>query len=119
MQPAREGEKVELFYLSAPDCPWCAVWSNYGKPGFLSSEAAQRLTFRQIDLPALRSAFSSGWGWPDEIKELRPAIISSGQRRGLPFFILMRDQTPVLGVWGTAAWDSEMLRTIKQLTGTA
>jgi len=103
------GDGIEMFYLGAPDCPYCRQWESRTRPGFLASPEGQAVKFVEIRGETLRQ--------PIEARHYPPAyqwvFEQVGPSRGVPRFLLAVDGKIVHSAFGTDGFEKVFLPALK------
>src|SRR5215212_233800 len=85
---ARADERrIEVFYLSTPDCPYCAHWESQSRPALLRSLEGTAVRFVEIRGRTLREPIDAKH-YPPEHQWVFEKI---GPSRGVPRFLLSVD----------------------------
>lgn len=108
-----------LYYVSAPDCPWCTYWETTDEPAFRRSAARARLRFVTLVAPTIRASLDDPT-WPPAIRWVRDDFHERYPRTaGTPLFMLVREHTLLAGTWGTKGWTAVMIPAVDKATGAA
>jgi hypothetical protein len=105
-----QGKGLEVFYLGAPDCPYCRQWESRTRPGFLASPEGKAVKFVEIRGETLRQ--------PIEARHYPPAyrwvFEQVGPSRGVPRFLLAEDGKVVHTAFGTDGFERVFLPALKK-----
>lgn len=105
LESVRPDSRIEMFYLSAPDCPYCVHWESRAKGELLASPAGQVLRFVEIRGETLRLPIAARHYPP----EFRWVFEQVGPSRGVPRFLLAVDGKVVLSAFGTGGYTNVFL----------
>src|SRR5512142_252346 len=84
---AHAAAAVHMVYVGGWDCPYCTVWKNRYKAGWIASPEYKRVTWTEVDPPKLREAYQEHY-WPGELK----AVLNQIPRKsGTPRFLIVAD----------------------------
>lgn len=104
--------RIELVYIGARECPYCARWTRQDKPVLLSSPMFKRLIFTEIEPRRIRDAYDPR-NWPSRLVPiLRTLLIKDGT----PRFLVLRDGA--LHVNSLGDWQ-DVVPQLRRLTGSA
>lgn len=109
LESVRQDSRIEMFYLSAPDCPYCTHWESRAKAELLASPAGQALRFVEIRGETLRAPITARHYPP----EFRWVFEQVGPSRGVPRFLLAVDGKVVLSAFGTGGYADVFLPALK------
>jgi len=106
---AAHAQRVEMLYLSTPDCGYCRTWEAREKAPLLESPAGRALTFVEVRGETLRRPitlehYPRGYAW---------AYDQVGPSRGVPRFLLFVDGRLVSSAFGLTAYEREFLPALK------
>ncbi len=104
------GERLEVFYLHAPDCPYCAHWESQSRAALLASPEGKAVHYAEIRGETLRRPIEARH-YPREFQWVYEQI---GPSRGVPRFVLAIDGKVVLTAFGTGGYAREFLPMLKQ-----
>src|SRR5687767_10782601 len=79
--------RIQLVYIGARECPWCALWTRQEKPRLVASPMYRRLTYVEIETRRIRDAYSPRY-WP---AQLLPILHALPLKDGTPRFLILRD----------------------------
>jgi hypothetical protein len=102
---------IELVYVGARECPWCALWTRQDKPALLASAMFRRMTYTEIEPRRIRDAYSPRY-WP---ARLQPILRSLPLKDGTPRFLILRDGVLIANHLG--GWE-DVVPQLRRLTGT-
>jgi hypothetical protein len=89
-----------LFFVSAPDCPYCAEWNRQFRASFESSDIRARLHFATLHVPTVRLGAYADEAWPEDLRWLRAELQKRQIRGALPMFVLVHNGAYVASVLG-------------------
>jgi hypothetical protein len=104
------GEKLEVFYLGAPDCPYCAHWESQSRAALLASPEGKAVRFVEIRGETLRRPIEARH-YPAEFQWVFQQV---GPSRGVPRFLLAIDGKVVLSAFGTGGYERDFVPALKQ-----
>ena len=107
---AAQTPRIEVFYLSAPDCPYCRHWESQTRPGFLASPEGKAVRYVEIHGETLRQPIEERH-YPPEHRWVFQQI---GPSRGVPRFLLAIDGKVVLSAYGTGGYTTKFLPALKE-----
>jgi hypothetical protein len=107
-QPARE--RLEVFYLSAPDCPYCAHWESQSRAALLASPEGKAVLFVEIRGRTLREPIDARH-YPPEHRWVFEQI---GPSRGVPRFLLAVNGKIMVSAYGTGGYTTKFLPALKE-----
>ncbi len=104
-----QAPRIEVFYLSTPDCRYCAHWDSQSREAFLASPEGRAVAFIDIRGETLRR--------PIELQHYPPqhrwVFEQIGPSRGVPRFILAVDGRIVMNAFGTGGYQTRFLPVLK------
>jgi hypothetical protein len=109
-QPANRPD-VTLLYVGAEDCAPCRSWHGRGGRAFLSSPEFTRLSYRQVESPAVLDLLKDQY-WPDDLREYRVRL---DRGAGVPLWLIISDHEIVEQAFGESQWESAVLPKLKSL----
>ncbi len=109
LESVRPDSRVEMFYLSAPDCPYCAHWESRAKSELLASPAGRAVRYVEIHGETLRMPITERH-YPTEFRWVFEQV---GPTRGVPRFLLAIDGKIVLGAIGTGGYANRFLPVLR------
>ena len=102
-------QRVEVFYLSAPDCRYCAHWESQSREAFLDSPEGRSVNFVEIRGETLRRPIEARH-YPPEHRWVFEQI---GPSRGVPRFLIAVDRKIVMSAFGTGGYQTKFLPALK------
>jgi hypothetical protein len=108
----RPDSRLEMFYLSAPDCPYCTHWESQAKDELLAWSADKALSFVEIRGETLRQPITERH-YPPEYRWVYEQI---GPSRGVPRFLLAVDGRVLLSTYGTNRYREVFFPALKKVT---
>jgi len=99
-----------MFYLGAPDCPYCGHWEGRAKGELLASPEGKAVRYIEIKGETLRQPIEARH-YPPEHAWLYHRI---GPSRGVPRFVLAEDGTILANAYGTEAYHRNFLPALRQ-----
>jgi len=105
LESVRPDSRIEMFYLSAPDCPYCTHWESRAKAELLASPTGRSLRFVEIRGETLRLPITARHYPP----EFRWVFEQVGSSRGVPRFLLAVDGNVMLSAFGTGGYANVFL----------
>ena len=103
--------RIEVFYLGAPDCPFCRQWESRTRPGFLASPEGKAVTYIEIHGETLRQPIEARH-YPREYQWVFEQV---GPSRGVPRFLLAEDGKVVHSAFGTDGFERVFLPALKKV----
>ena len=104
-----QAKAVEVFYLGAPDCPYCRKWESQTRPGFLASPEGKAVTYVEIRAKTLREPIEERH-YPARYKWVYEQV---GESRGVPRFLLAVDGKVQHSAFGTDGFEKVFLPALK------
>jgi hypothetical protein len=101
---------IEIFYLSAPDCPYCQHWEARARGELLESPEGKAARLVDIRGETLRQPIEARH-YPPEYQWVFREI---GPTRGVPRFLLAVDGKIIATAYGTNAYRKTFLPALKQ-----
>lgn len=108
----RPDSRLEMFYLSAPDCPYCMHWESQARDELLAWSADKALAFVEIRGETLRQPITERH-YPPEYRWVYEQI---GPSRGVPRFLLAVDGRVLLSTYGTNRYKEVFLPALQKVT---
>ena len=105
-----QGKGLEVFYLGAPDCPYCRQWESRTRPAFLASPEGKAVTYVEIHGETLRQPIEARH-YPARYKWVYDQV---GDSRGVPRFLLAEDGKVVHSAFGTDGFEKVFLPALKK-----
>lgn len=106
-----QAKAVEVFYLGAPDCPYCRKWEAQTRPGFLASAEGKAVTYVEIKGETLRQPIVERH-YPPRYKWVYEQI---GDSRGVPRFLLAVDGQVRHSAFGTDGFEKVFLPALRRV----
>jgi hypothetical protein len=103
-------DRLEVFYLSAPDCPYCAHWESQSRAALLASPEGKVVRFIEIRGRTLREPIDAQYYPPEH----RWVFEQLGPSRGVPRFVLAVDGKIVANAFGTGEYTTKFLPALKK-----
>src|SRR5262245_8780886 len=98
---ARAAADVEVIYVGGRDCPYCILWENRYKAGWLASPEFRQVSWIEVDPPHLRESYEEQY-WPGELKAVLDQIPN---KNGTPRFLIVSKGKLVFNVAGVDNWE--------------
>lgn len=98
--PARGEDRIDVFYLHTPDCPYCAHWEARAKGELLASPEGKAVRFVEIRGDTLREPIVERHYPP----AYRWVFAQIGPSRGVPRFVLAVDGKVTVSALGTGGY---------------
>jgi hypothetical protein len=102
--------RLEVFYLSAPDCPYCAHWESQSRAALLASPEGQAVRFVEIRGRTLREPIDARHYPPEHLWVFEQL----GPSRGVPRFLLALDGKILVSAYGTGEYTTKFLPALKK-----
>jgi hypothetical protein len=109
---AQAASEVQVVYVGGRDCPYCTMWENQYKAGWLASPEFKQVTWTEVDVPHLREAYQERY-WPGELKAVLDQLPS---KNGTPRFLILSNGKLVFNEAGADQWERTM-RALKNVLG--
>lgn len=106
-----QAKAIEVFYLGAPDCPYCRKWESQTRPGFLASPEGKAVTYVEIKGETLRQPIVERH-YPAKYKWVYEQV---GDSRGVPRFLLAVDGQVRHSAFGTDGFDKVFLPALRKI----
>lgn len=106
-----QAKVVEVFYLGAPDCPYCRKWESRTRPGFLASPEGKAVTYVEIRGETLRQPIEARH-YPARYKWVYEQV---GDSRGVPRFLLAVDGKVVHSAFGTDGFEQVFIPALRKV----
>lgn len=107
--PARGEGRIEMFYLHAPDCPYCAHWEARARGELLASVEGRAVRYVEIRGETLRQPIIARH-YPSEYQWVYEQI---GPSRGVPRFLLAIDGRITVSAYGTGGYSQVFLPALR------
>ena len=111
LDSVRPNSRVEVFYLGAPDCPYCQQWEKKARADLQTWAAAKGVYYVEIRGETLRAPIVERH-YPPEYLGVYQQI---GPSRGVPRFLLAIDGKVRLSAMGVYRYDEVFLPILKQV----
>ena len=102
--PASAAGRIQVVYVGGWDCPYCTVWQNEYKKGWVDSPYYKQVEWTEVDVPHLREAYQERY-WQGELQAIREQL---PKKSGTPRFIVVRDGKVVSSELGVNKWASSL-----------
>ena|SRR5882672_2477309 len=102
--------QIEVFYLSAPDCPYCRIWEFRSRAALLESPEGKAIRFINIRGETLREPIEARHYPPEHLWVFEKI----GPSRGVPRFLLAIDGKIVFNAFGTDGYSKYFLPRLKE-----
>jgi hypothetical protein len=102
--------RIEVFYLSAPDCPYCWHWEARSRSTLLDSPEGKAIRFIEIRGDTLREPIDAKHYPPEHLWVFEQI----GPSRGVPRFLLAIDGKLVANAYGTGGYNRTFLPALKE-----
>ena len=102
--------KLEMFYLAAPDCPYCQHWESQTRDSFLASPESKAVKYVEIRGETLRRPIDRQH-YPAEYLWVFEQV---GPSRGVPRFLLAVDGKVVISAYGTGGFTDKFLPALRE-----
>jgi hypothetical protein len=112
IRPAVAAGSLQVVYVGGWDCPYCTVWKNQYKAGWVESPYYKQVQWIEVDVPHLREAYQPQY-WKGELEAIREQL---PKKSGTPRFIVVRDGKVVSNELGVNKWEDTLTR-IRTLLG--
>ena len=104
-----QAQRIDVFYLSAPDCRYCAHWESQSREAFLDSPEGRAVNFVEIRGETLRRPIDAQH-YPPEYRWVFEQI---GPSRGVPRFLIAVNRKIVMSAFGTGGYQTKVLPALK------
>jgi len=98
--------RIQVVYVGGWDCPYCTVWKNEYKKGWVDSAYYKQVEWTEVDVPHLREAYQERY-WQGELQAIREQL---PKKSGTPRFIVVRDGKVVSNELGVNKWEDTLSR---------
>ena len=102
--------RLEVFYLGAPDCPYCQHWEQKERDDLIVWAAARDIAFTEVIGETLRQPIVERH-YPERYRWVYQQI---GPSRGVPRFLLAADGRVILSAYGTNRYTEQFLPAVKE-----
>lgn len=103
-------DPVTLLYVGAEDCAPCRAWRRDHRASFLAGLDRERVIYREVIAARTAAAFDED-AWPEDLRAQRAVAAKGG---GVPQWIVIRNERPVLTAGGLSQWQSRVLPLIRR-----
>lgn len=103
-------DRLEVFYLSAADCPYCAHWESQSRAAFLASPEGKAVRFVEIRGRTLREPIEARHYPPEH----RWVFAQIGPSRGVPRFLLAVNGRIVANAYGTGGFTTQFRPALRE-----
>ena len=107
--PVRGEGRIEMFYLYAPDCPYCAHWEARARGELLASPEGQAVRYVEVRGETLRQPIVARHYAP----EFQWVYQQIGPSRGVPRFLLAIDGRITVSAYGTGGYSQVFLPALR------
>lgn len=111
LESVRPNSRLEVFYLGAPDCPYCRQWESKARADLLAWAAAKGVYYVEIHGETLRQPIVERH-YPQQYLGVFQQV---GPSRGVPRFLLAIDGKVRLNAIGLYRYDEVFLPILKQV----
>jgi len=111
LESVRPDSRLEIFYLGAPDCPYCKQWEAKSRRELVAWAAAKGVYYVEVTGETLRQPISERH-YPPQHQKVYQQV---GPSRGVPRFLLAVDGQVRLNTLGTNRYDEIFLPILKQV----
>lgn len=111
LESVRPDSRLEIFYLGAPDCPYCKQWEAKSRRELVAWAAAKGVYYVEVTGETLRQPISERH-YPPQHQNVYQQV---GPSRGVPRFLLAVDGQVRLNTLGTNRYDEIFLPILKQV----
>ena len=105
-RPVLAAGRIQVVYVGGFDCPYCTVWKNQYKAGWVESPYYKQVQWIEVDVPHLREAYQTQY-WQGELAAIREQL---PRKSGTPRFIVVRDGKVVSNELGVNKWEETLTR---------
>ncbi len=106
-----QAKAIEVFYLGAPDCPFCRKWESQVRAGFLASREGKSVTYVEIHGETLRKPIEARH-YPARYRWVHEQV---GDSVGVPRFLIAVDGKVVRSAFGTDGFEKLFLPELRKL----
>jgi hypothetical protein len=104
-------DPILILYVGAEDCAPCRAWRRDDKPAFLAAMDQNRLHYREVIAPKLPQVFEEHV-WPDDLRRYRS---TAERERGVPLWLVVRNNNIIAVAAGASMWRSRVLPLIMRV----
>lgn len=106
-----QAKAIEVFYLGAPDCPYCRQWESRTRAGFLASPEGKAVTYVEVRGETLRQPIEARH-YPPKYRWVHDQI---GDSHGVPRFLLAVDGKVRHSAFGTDGFEKVFLPALRRI----
>jgi len=111
LESVRPDSKLEVFYLGAPDCPYCIQWERKARGDLLAWTGGMSIAFVEIHGETLRQPITDRH-YPPQYRWVYEQV---GPSRGVPRFLLTIDGRVRLNTLGTNRYEEIFFPILKEV----
>jgi hypothetical protein len=111
LESVRPDSKLEVFYLGAPDCPYCIQWEKKARADLLLWTAGMSISYVEIRGETLRQPIIERH-YPPQYRWVYEQI---GPSRGVPRFLLAVDGKLKLSTLGVNRYEEVFFPILKEV----
>jgi hypothetical protein len=111
LESVRPDSKLEVFYLAAPDCPYCIQWEKKARGDLLLWTGGMSIAFVEIRGETLRQPITERH-YPPQYQWVYQQI---GPSRGVPRFLLAIDGKVRLSTFGVNRYEEVFFPILKEV----
>jgi hypothetical protein len=111
LESVRPDSKLEVFYLGAPDCPYCIQWERKARSDLLLWTAGMSIGFVEIRGETLRAPITDRH-YPPQYQWVYQQV---GPSRGVPRFLLTIDGKLKLSTLGVNRYEEVFFPILKEV----
>lgn len=108
---AHAARDIKVIYVGGWDCAPCTQWKNKYKADWLASPEFKKVTWIEVEAPALKEAYQERY-WPGELK---PILDQLPRKSGTPRFLIVQNGKVVSNEFGGSKWANTMADLKKRL----
>jgi len=111
LEAVRPDSKLEVFYLGAPDCPYCIQWERRARGDLLSWTGGMQIGYAEIRGETLREPILERH-YPSQYQWVYQQV---GPSRGVPRFLLAIDGKVRLSTLGVNRYEEVFFPILKEV----
>jgi hypothetical protein len=111
LESVRPDSRLEVFYLGAPDCPYCVQWERRARGDLLAWTGAMSIGYVEIRGETLRQPISDRH-YPAQYRWVYEQV---GPSRGVPRFLLTIDGRVRLSTFGINRYQEVFFPILKEV----
>lgn len=111
LESVRPDSKLEVFYLGAPDCPYCTQWESKARGDLLLWTAGMSIAYVEIRGETLRQPITDRH-YPPQYRWVYEQV---GPSRGVPRFLLTIDGRVRLSTFGINRYEEVFFPILKEV----